>query len=269
MTPHYDPEKGKLLRETAKEVPALQAELKLGLAEAQETGNLERARDAFAALQAPMKLLETLRQELGPAGLFAAKYGVEIESDHSISFVILGGVSRLEIIEEAHGLVKDRNLIYPPDLEKWRKDPKFTEKATKSERFFIDGHVPNSVNKTRQEQEQYVKDQGKRHSLKVELPTLEDLAVAFSLFYVANEGQSLFGRGWAVRADGGTLDFHSYGLVVSDFYGDSRSSGLVAVSARALPESKKLDSWFLDSWVRRFLAPAQRGLGFGFLEKSE
>jgi len=235
MTPHYDPEKGKLLRETAKEVPALQAELKLGLAEAQETGNLERARDAFAALKAPMKLLETLRQELGPAGLFAAQYGVEIESDHSISFVIPRGVSRLEIIEEAHGLVKDRDLIFPYRLEKWREDPKFTEKATKSERFFIDGHVPNSESKTRQEQEQYVKDQGKRHSLKVELPTLEDLAVAFSLFYVANEGQSLFGRAWTVRAAGGTLYFFSGGLFVNDIGGDS-SVGHVAVSARALPE---------------------------------
>jgi len=34
-------------------------------------------------------------------------------------------------------------------------------------------------------------------------------------------------------------------------------------------EKASLDSWFLDSWVRRFLAPAQRGVGFGFLEKSE
>jgi len=236
MTPHYDPEKGKLLRETFKNTSALQAELKLGLAEAQETGNPERARDAFAALKAPMKLLETLRQELGPAGLFAAKYGVEIESDHSISFVIPRGVSRLEIIEEAHGLVKDRNLIYPNQLENWRKDPKFTEKATKSERFFIDGHVPNSVDKTRKQQERYVKDQGKRHSLKVELPTLEDLAVAFSLFYVANDGQSMIGRAWMVRAEGGSLYFDGYGLVVYDRIDGGNCVSNVAVSARALPE---------------------------------
>jgi len=80
-----------------------------------------------------------------------------------------------------------------------------------------------------------VKDQGKRHSLKVELPTLEDLAVAFSLFYVANEGQSLFGHAWAVRADGGTLYFHSDGLRVDDI-DDVSSRSNVAVSARALPE---------------------------------
>jgi len=229
-------EKQKAYRADAKELLSLHHSVKELLKEAAISGDLKPAQEALDQLNLRTKNFEQLRQELGPAGIFAAKYGVEIESDHSISFVIPRGVSRLEIIEEAHGLVKDRNLIYPNQLENWRKDPKFTEKATKSERFFIDGHVPNSVDKTRKQQERYVKDQGKRHSLKVELPTLEDLAVAFSLFYVANDGQSMIGRAWMVRAEGGSLYFDGYGLVVYDRIDGGNCVSNVAVSARALPE---------------------------------
>ena len=153
MTVQYDPAKGKLLRETAAAAAQGQAKLARCVERAHEDGNLQPAREAYNALKVPMGILEELRKELGPSGMFLAKYGYEAKSDHAVSFVLPQGVSRIEILDKAQELVTDRNLIWPNSLERWRNDPKFTTKTEQTERFYIDGHVPKSVDKTRQEQE--------------------------------------------------------------------------------------------------------------------
>jgi hypothetical protein len=73
-------------------------------------------------------------------------------------------------------------------------------------------------------------------SLKLTLPTLEDLAAAFVANYVAT-GEPLFGwfneaKQWSfvVRAAGGALDFDSSGLVARGIYDDGSDSD-VAVAA--------------------------------------
>ena len=153
-----------------------------------------------------------------------------------MSFVVPRGVAPIEILREAQGLVADRDLIWPTQLERWEKDPKFTTEATKSERISIDGHVPNSINKDRTEQEKMF---GKEN-----LPSLEHLAVAFAVNWIAT-GEPLFGwynksRSWSyvVRAAGGALDVDSDGLNVYDVVDGDDSSDDVAVSSRA-PGIKK------------------------------
>jgi hypothetical protein len=123
----------------------------------------------------------------------------------------------------------------PYQLAKWTADPKFTTEATTSERICIEGHVPHSTGKTRAQQEALV---GKEN-----LPTLDDLAVAFGVNWIAT-GEPLFGwphesLGWSyvVRAAGGALVFDSDGLYVDDIDFDN-SSAYVAVSSRA-PGIKK------------------------------
>jgi hypothetical protein len=91
---------------------------------------------------------------------------------------------------------------------------------------------------------------------KENLPSLEHLAVAFAVNWIATR-EPLFGwynkNEWChvVRAAGGALDFHSNGLRV-DVIHDDISSADVAVSSRALrlrqgyvgqAGIKKLDSW--------------------------
>ena len=152
-----------------------------------------------------------------------------------MSFVAPRGGAPIEILREAHGLVADRDLILPNQLTEWAKDGKFTTEATRSERILIDGNVPNSTNKTRAQQEAMV---GKEN-----LPSLEHLAVAFAVNWIAT-GEPVFGwydksSSWSyvVRAAGGALFFYSDGLCVRGISGGG-SYACVAVSSRA-PGIKK------------------------------
>jgi hypothetical protein len=137
-------------------------------------------------------------------------------------------VAPIEILREAQEVVVDRDLIWADQLATWEKDPKFTAPATTSERISIDGHVPNSIDKDRTEQAKMV---GKEN-----LPSLEHLAVAFAVNWIATR-EPLFGwynksDSYAVRAAGGALYFDSYGLTVSVITVDL-SFDDVAVSSRA------------------------------------
>ena len=233
--PTYDPKKLQEYREKAAELYDLSRDLEGRIGKAAEEGNIQAAREALGELKVQTKEFEDFRKTYTAAELFVAKYNVEVINDHTVSFVIPRGVSRIEILQEAHGLVTDRDLIYPDQLAEWEKDPKFTTYATNSERICIDGHVPNSLRKTRAEQEAMV---GREN-----LPTLEDLAVAFAVNWIATK-EPLFGwydkaQGWAytVRAVGGALFFLINGLRVCGI-GDGRSFIDVAVASRVRPESK-------------------------------
>jgi hypothetical protein len=233
--PTHDPKKLQEYRERAAALHHLSKRVEERIGEAAESGIIEAAREALGELKLKTKLFEDFRGALTPAEIFAAKYNVEVIDDHTVSFVVPRGVAPIEILREAQEVVVDRDLIWPHQLAQWSKDPKFTTEATNSERICIDGHVPNSNNKTRTQQEEMV---GKEN-----LPSLEHLAVAFAVNWIATR-EPLFGlydksNSWSyvVRAAGGALHFFSDGLDVSglnvDFSYDS-----VAVSSCA-PGIKK------------------------------
>jgi hypothetical protein len=233
--PTHDPQKLHEYRAKAAELHDLSKGVEERLEKAAESGTIDAAREALGELTLRTKVFEDFRKSLTPVELFLAKYNVEVVNDHTVSFVVPRGVAPIEILREAQGLVADRDLIWPDRLAIWAKNPLFTVEATKAERICIDGHVPNSTNKTRAQQEAMVG--------KDKLPSFGELAIAFAVNWIATE-EPLFGwydksSSWSnvVRAAGGALGFNSYGLFVFDI-GDALSSDDVAVSSRA-PGIKK------------------------------
>jgi hypothetical protein len=230
--PTHDSNKLKEYRERAAALHDLSKGVEERIGKAAESGVIGSAREALGELNLRTKEFEDFRGTLTAAEIFVARYNVEVVNEHTVSFVIPKGVSRIEILQEAQRLVADRDLIWPDQLAEWITDPKFTTEATTSELVCIDGHVPNSTNKTRAQQEKMV---GKEN-----LPTLEDLAVAFAGNWIAT-GEPLFGwynnsTLWShlVRAAGGALDFIGHGLCVCSVPDDHSGVG-VAVSSRGLP----------------------------------
>ena len=227
--PTSDPKKLHEYRERAASLYDLSKGVEERIEQAAESGAIASAREALQELTLRTKEFEDFRKSLTPVEFFLAKYNVEVINDHTVSFVVPRGVAPIEILREAQGLVTDRDLIWTTQLERWKKDPKFTTEGTKSERICIDGHVPNSINKDRTEQEEMV---GKEN-----LPSLDHLAVAFAVNWIATR-EPLFGwynkneSSHVVRAAGGALDFYSYGLDVNDIF-DVSSDDFVAVSSRA------------------------------------
>ena len=237
--PAQDLDRLKQYREIAAKLHDLSAGIEERIAQAARSGQIKVAHDALEELQLKTKELDDFRATLSPEEIFLAKYGVEVIDEHTVSFVIPRGVSRLEILKEAHVLHPNGNLIKAWQLEKFEDDPSFTTEAAQSERICISGHVPNSENKTREQQENMV---GKNN-----LATCEDLTVAFAVNWIATAGilggQALFGwcdswdRVYQVRAGDVRLCFEhrrhnvAYGLhTIPDE--DGRSAGSVACGAR-------------------------------------
>ena len=200
-----------------------------------ESGDKQGARDALATLKASGEKFEKFRATLTARELFVAKYNIEVHGDHEVSFVLPKGVSRYEMLSEAQGVVEERDLVWPAQLEAWQSDPAFEERCDVPERIRIDGHVQGGDGEDRATQTALVEGRG------LTLPTLEDLAAAFVAHYVAT-GEPLFGwyeNPWsfAVRAAGGALDFDSNWLYVRGIRDDFSLSD-VAVAARVPRNSK-------------------------------
>jgi hypothetical protein len=210
------------------------------LGAATEAGNFKAAQEILAEASLKTQPYQELREKLGPIGIFLAKYGVEVINDHTILFVLPKGCSRIDILNEAQELVRqrdDRDLIYPDDLKEWQQEDPFTNSAAASERICIDGHVKGGDAMERGPQEKFVADK------KLSLPSIEDLAVAFALHWVAT-GEPLFGwynqsDSWpyVVRGAGGSLRFHHGGLRARGVE-DGNAHPCVAVAAQVSPESK-------------------------------
>ena len=233
----YDRKQLQDLKAAAKELHELSLGVGRAIDSAAETGELQRAKDAFAELELKTAEYEKFRATLSPEVLFLAKYNVEVHGPHEVSFVLPKGVSRIEMLQEAQSLVGDRNLIYPNHLTRWQQDPKFKAVAATTQRIHIDGHVEGGDVKSREEQQAFLKAQG------LQMPSKEDLAAAFVAHYIATR-EPLFGwhdksSGWSfvVRAAGGALFFDSLGLSVYGIYDVDRDAD-VAVAA-ALPGIKK------------------------------
>jgi hypothetical protein len=206
-----------------------------------ENGDKAEAERALADATASGEAFKALRSTLTPTDLFVAKYNIQVHGPHEVSFVLPRGVSRYEMLCEAHLLVAERDgrdLVYPGDLKSWGNDARFTASCESPERIRIDGHVEGGDGKTREQQEKFLTTKG------LEQAQLEDLAAAFVAHWVATR-EPLFGwyekdDSWsfAVRAVGGALGFSSVGLRVRGVDEACSSSG-VAVVSRVRPELKK------------------------------
>ena len=234
----YDPSKARAYRQLSKEMGSYQQEISARFKECQETGDLAKAKNILEAATLRIKEYENFRESLSKEELLLAKYGVEVINEHTILFVIPKGTSRISILEEAHKLVLERDgrhLIHPHQLPAWQKDDRFKQEQETSKRLCIDGHVQGGDGKTRTQQEAFL---GKEFRM----PEIEDLAVAFSLHWVAT-GEPLFEwyvkpKEWsfAIRCVGGALDFDRTGLKAVALIDDDESTGIVGVSALVSPE---------------------------------
>lgn len=198
------------------------------------SGDLAPAQSLLNELSAKTKELGDIRGKLGKVELFLTKYGYERINDHTVSFVVPKGYSRLEILNEAQALVSELDsmtVIHPDHLAVWAPLLPFRRRSESAERICIDGHVEGGDGMDRDAHEKFIADKG------FKLPSTEDLAVAFALHWVATH-DSLFG--WAakdsaftfrVRSAEDTLDLHRHGLGVAPVY-DTYKMRDVAVSAR-------------------------------------
>lgn len=215
----YKSEELRNLRAPAAELAASLREFGEGFEAAAAAGDSAAARRILEQATLKIKQYEELRAQLGPDGVFLAKYGVEVINDHTVLFTLPAGCSRIEVLNEAQELTKGRDLIRLSQLAKWSKDERWTSRLAASERICIDGHVQHA--QTREQQIAFLNQRGLR------LPSQEDLSVAFALHWVATES-SLFrlfdesaGRSYHVRAAAGMLYFNRFGLNVDDTLGDS------------------------------------------------
>jgi hypothetical protein len=217
-------------RDAAAELHKLRVDVGERIEAAIENGENAAAQGALEELKASGEKFQELRSTLTARDLFVAKYNIQVHGPHEVSFVLPKGVSRFEMLSEAQGLFDDRVLVHPNQLKKWQDDSAFQKSSDTPERIRIDGHVQGGDAKDRATQEKLV------NSLKLTLPSLEDLAAAFVAHYVAT-GEPLFGwfqkaNQWSfvVRAAGGALDFPGHGLSVYDIDG-VYSFSIVAVAA--------------------------------------
>ena len=251
----YNPENSKKLREQACALSEYQQTAQAEIQVATQEGDLDKARGVLEAATLRIKEYENFRESLSKEELLLAKYGVEVINEHTILFVIPKGTSRISILEEANKLVLERDgrdLITPHQLPAWQKDKRFTKEQEASKRLCIDGHVQGVDGKTREEHEAFLN--GKSTLMKkaaallglglkepFAMPEMQDLAVAFSLHWVAT-GEPLFEEyakqnGWsfAIRCVGGALGFGRRGLGGGRFFGGSDGDD-VGVSALVSPE---------------------------------
>jgi hypothetical protein len=231
-TQSYDRKQIQDLQAAAKELHELSLGMERAIDHAAKRGEIQAAKDAFSELQIKTAAYEKFRKRVSPEGLFIAKYNIEVYGPHEVSFVLPKGVSRIQILKEAQGLVGERDLISPDDLTKWEKDLTFKTLAKTSQGIRIDGHVAGGDARTRAEQETVLKEKG------LQMSRIQDLATAFVAYYIATR-EPVFGfyknvnyTFW-VRAAGGALLFDSNGLS-GCVIGDNYDFDHVAVAA-ALP----------------------------------
>jgi hypothetical protein len=182
----------------------------------QKIGTLtaSEAQKEFEELKLRTKEFDQLRARLGPTDLFLAKYGVEVVSDHTVSFVVPKGYSRIEILEEANRSANEPGFISSKNFHNWVEDPRFTSRSQRSAKLCIEGKLEGSGGGTRKQQEHLTSELG------LQRPNFEDLVIALAAFWVAT-GKPLPGRcdspfgGYVVRAASGCATIGIEGLRTS------------------------------------------------------
>lgn len=247
MTPvSHGPENGstdwKALREEALALRDFTTLTKERVDKAATVGDFEAQDSAMNELQLRIAKFSTLRERMGETACFLAKYRVVAHDSHTVSFVVPRGDSRIEILAKAQELARDTNLIVPWQLSKWARDPRFLRTRDQSEEFFIKGYVEGSGAMSREDEAAYLAGEGVRLMGAMEIPQLEDLAVAFALYYIKTEGKNLFGGGWSVgtawsvRALSGLLrcDLSGFGCLREGEFWDDLDGHAVVATARVV-----------------------------------
>lgn len=173
------------------------------------------AQKEFEELKLRTKEFDQLRARLGPTDLFLARYGVEVVSDHTVSFVVPKGCSRIEILEEANRSANETRFISSQNFDIWADNPRFTSSSQQSVKLCIEGKLEGSGGMTRKQQEHLTSELG------LQMPNFEDLVIALAAFWVAT-GKPLPGwcnspfGGYVVRAASGCALVGRRGLLISD-----------------------------------------------------
>jgi hypothetical protein len=199
-------------RACAAETARLRAQLQDSVEQSQEIGDMQAVQELFEEFSIRRRELEGLQQTLEPAGVFLAAYGVEVINDHAVSLVIPRDRARIEILEEAQRIAGEPSLIDSFQMQQWRRESGFVSPLERSVWIRIDGHVLGSEGMNREQQEKLLSEAN------LMMPTVQDLAVAFAVFYIAT-GEALFGwrskrsrTSCLVRALDGALHLEPPGL---------------------------------------------------------
>lgn len=212
-------------REKAAELGGLRDEISRVVEQSNATGDTQRAQELLGELTLRTKELHDLAAGLGPEGIFLAKYGVEVVNDHTVALVIPRLCSHMEIVDEAVRILSRLRIVEETERNAWAQLTRYYDLPSEQSRMLcIDLRVEELAGMTRRAQVDTLKERG------LEMPSLKDLAIAYTAFFVAT-GEHLLGRGMEVRARGGVLGVSANGIlsVASDQV--SRASPSLAAAA--------------------------------------
>ncbi len=167
---------------------------------------------------------------LGPDGIFLAKYGVEVVNDHTVALVIPRLCSHMEIVDEAVRIFSSLRIVEELERKEWAQLTRYDRPSEQSRKLCIDLRVEELAGMTRRAQVDTLKERG------LEMPSLKDLAIAYTAFFVAR-GEHLLGRGMEVRARGGVLGVSPHGRIYSNV-GDQVNQVSPSLAAAALLPAK-------------------------------
>ena len=219
-------------KEAQLKLSKLMAKAVTGFAAAQKVGDLVAAKAWSETLVLPIASLKGQFEQLSLQERFVYKYSVEKINDHQVRLVLPKGTSRIDLLNEAQGIVRElygQDAVYTPQLKEWQREDDFRSKTTSKTKLGIDGRVEGLDGKTRKQQERLIKKQWGE----TQMAPLADLAVAHTAFFILT-GKDLF-QGQFVRACGGALYFAGYGLDVHFYYDDFSNRDVSA--SRSLPST--------------------------------
>ncbi len=78
-----------------------------GFAAAQQAGDLDKAKAWSETLVLPIRSLKEQFEQLSLQERFVYKYSVEKINDHKVGFVLPKGTSRIDLLNEAQGIVRE------------------------------------------------------------------------------------------------------------------------------------------------------------------
>jgi hypothetical protein len=174
-------------RTAAAELADLRVSIEQQLNRCHTTGEIPSLGD----LEAKTAEFRKLREEIGPAGIVLATYGVNVIDDHTISYIIPRGQCFLEILRAADAAFHFPNLTkYNVNFTLW---PEFTSVQAESKRITIDARVAETCGLSRDQQQELLWERG------LTVAPLEEVLPAMALFYMAT-GESLSGWNESVRS---------------------------------------------------------------------